>query len=222
MEQQNVRHLGLIPDGARRWARKKGRSYYESYWLAMTKLIDFLDAAFQEHVLIQSVYLLSTENLTRTPSDLAPVFATEERFLKELLPSLCEKWGCSVHHAGVKNLLPRSYVHAIEQVCLQFSGTSGSTKRKLYLLIAYSPWDELSYAIECALRPLDFRQHLWVTEDVDLVIRTAGGQLMSNFLSLQSGYAELCFISALFNDVETEDIVRIIRSSNNKVRLLGR
>lgn len=222
MQRQKVEHLGLIPDGARRWARQNETTYYDSYWIAMTKLVGFLDAAYQQDVLIQSVYLLSTENLKRTPTDLDPVFATEERLLKELLPGLCKKWDCSVHHAGVKGLLPPSYGDAVDQVCTQFPDTSDRGKRKIYLLIAYSPWDELRHAIGCSPDPLDFKQHLWVTENVDLVIRTAEGQLVSNFLPLQSGYAELCFVSALFNDVETEDIVRIIADSNSKSRLLGR
>lgn len=223
MQRSNIRHLGLIPDGARRWARRNALTYYDSYWFAMRKLVDILDTAYQQGVLIQSVYLLSTENLGRSPSDLAPVFETEQRLLNTLLPGFCDKWDCSVHHAGLKPLLPSTYADAVDQLCTDHPPLpiSGGMQRKLYLLIAYNPWDELEFAIKNSASPQDFREKLWVTEELDLVIRTAEGQLLSNFLPLQSGYAELHFMSALFNDVEVGEVAEIIATCNRRLRLMG-
>lgn len=217
-----VRHLGIIPDGTRRWARKNGSSYYDAYWLSMKLIVEILDRAFSMGVKIQSVYMLSTDNLKRSKPDLDALFAANERLFNELLPAFCAQWSCSVKIAGQIQLLPRSYVEALKPLVLGVTEKLAK-KRKLNLLIAYNPWEEISHAIECAPTPLDFRQFLWVPDDLELVIRTASGQLISNFLPLQSGYAELYFVEKYWNDVSVDEIAKIINDfPHSGQRLLGR
>jgi len=204
-------HLGIIPDGIRRWARLKKVPFERAYWTGMKTLIDILEAAFSQGVVVLSVYLLSRENLARKKNHLNPVLWAEERLMRELLPAFCTKWNCRPYHAGLPRLLPPSYADALAGLGNLMN--SGAGERKLYLLVAYNPWDELQHAINASPNPSEYRNYLWVRESVDLVIRsghvhanTLQGVLLSNFLPLQSGYAEFLLIPKLFNDVTPADI----------------
>lgn len=216
-------HIGLIPDGTRRWAKKNNKDYYEAYWHAMKKLVELMSVIFESGVQIQSIYLLSKENLHRSQSDLEPALEMETQLLEELMPTFCQKWECSVRHAGSANLLPKDYSDALSKIVNDTDKNLASHKRKVYLLAAYNPWDEIENAISISAKPRFIRDSLWVYENLDLVIRTGHGQLISNFLPLQSGYAELYFIDKLFNDLDINDIRWPIENFPlNNVRLLGK
>lgn len=223
MAKAKVGHLGIIPDGARRWAKQNNTSYDESYRVSMTKLVDIMAAAFSCDVETQTVYMLSKENLARPLADLHAVVDAETHLIGELLPEFCERWECTVRHAGVRELLPSSFLEALDALVADAGKNAGQKTRKLYLLVAYNPWDELHHAMKTAPEPGEVGNHLWVQESVDLIIRTGYGELLSNFLPLQSGYAELCFLPKYFNDIEIDDVVRAIKAFPAAgQRLMGR
>lgn len=215
---RELRHLGIIPDGTRRWARRNKFTYYEAYWLALQKLTLLIDTAFAYGVTTQSIYLLSKDNLRREHSDLEAVLQAEKRFFLELLPNLAQKWQCSIIHAGRLDILPRWFAISLESACKDLDSMAD---RRINLLVGYDPVDELLQAV--SVNPNKFWNHLWVSEQVDLVVRTGHGQLLSNFLPLQCGYAELKFFTKLFNDLQIDDLVdAILDYSNGGDRLMGR
>ncbi len=207
-----VDHIGIIPDGARRWARKNGISYQESYQISMQKLLQVLDHLYQCGVQAISIYLLSSENLHRTPEELLPVFNSEENFISELVPSLVQAWKVKVVHAGNRTGIPASYLKAIDDLVTLSQREEQKVERKLFLLINYNPLDEIAYALVKSHGVEKLMQNLWVPEKLDLVIRTGSGQLLSNFLPLQAGYAELVFLDKLFNELEPEEIIKTIHT----------
>jgi undecaprenyl diphosphate synthase len=222
MDKQKLLHMGIIPDGARRWARKNGKSYDDAYWVSMTKLVDIIDVVFDTDVQIQSIYLLSKENLKRTETDLESVLRAEEGFIRKLLPDIMSKWGFEVCPAGSIELLPSFFREAVINLSIESKKLARCGNRKLYLLLAYNPWDEILHALKLGHDINKLREFFWITEDVDMIIRTGYGQLISNFLPLQSGYAELVFIDKLFNDIEMIDIVSAIHNfPKTGNRLLG-
>lgn len=209
MGPEKLDHLGIIPDGTRRWARGNSVGYYDAYWAAMQLLEQIVDAGFDFGVRIISVYALSKENLQRSPGDLEPVYAAEERLFRDLLPSLCTKHACRANHAGSINLLPESYARSLKALCKGPTIPSSGAK-ELNILAAYSPWDELASALSSSPNPARLRDFMWVRDNVDLVIRTGQGSRLSNFLPLQSGYAELHFLSTLFNDLKIDEVLEIL------------
>lgn len=222
MVQRVIKHLGLIPDGARRWARREGKSYVEGYKIAMDLLYEVLNFGFEQNIPIQSIYALSKENLKRSSTDLKAVYKAEEYFFHESLPKLSKVWHCNIFTAGDLSLLPPSYRVALSKAC-EASQVHENATRKIYVLVAYNPLDEIINAISLSQSVQEFRQHLWVKEDLDLVIRTGYGQLLSNFLPLQCGYAEFRFIPKLFNDITLDDINGVFkRFLDDGDRLLGR
>ena len=218
-----LRHLGIIPDGIRRWARQNNTNLFDAYWMASNKLANVIEWAFEGEVQIQSVYLLSKENLGRSPQELEYILAAEKKFFSELLMKISKKWNCEFAHAGTTKGLPQDFVDALLDVCNKSQRRQNENFRKVYLLVAYDPWDEIFAAVSKARNPRDIPSNMWVQESVDLIIRTGFGQLVSNFLPLQSGYAEFEFLSMLFNDIEKNDITKVIKNfPKHKKRLLGK
>ena len=209
-------HVGLIGDGVRRWARLKGMDLRRAYLTAMTNVATFVDFFFRNDATIISLYMLSKENLGRPKEDLDAAIDAETIFFETALLDLVKKWSCSVVHAGRPELLPKKYVKAIDDL----SGFSDGNGRKIYLLAAYNPFDEIRHAVQN--HGLDFQNSLWVREPADIVIRTSGEYRISNFIPLQSGYAELFFLSKHINELDESDCRQVLEAFQQRRRRLGR
>ena len=89
-------HVGIIPDGNRRWAKQNNMDLTEAYWLAMQKITACCGALFRQGVSSVSVYLLSKDNILRAREDLQAVIIAETRMLRELIPALKHDLGVIV------------------------------------------------------------------------------------------------------------------------------
>ncbi len=204
------RHLGIIPDGTRRWAAKYGTNHYSAYSRTFDHLVECIDHCYRNGVTMVSVYLLSKENLLqRQTSNLASIFGALESTLRGSMQVLITKWQCAVQVAGRYEHLPATLVDGLQNA--QAYVPANGTRPHLYLLVGYNPVDEILFALSASERPEEFTSKLWVTESVDLVIRTAGVCLLSNFLPLQSGYAQLWVTERYFNDLTLDDIETALR-----------
>jgi len=213
-----LRHFGLIPDGTRRWAQENNYNLFDAYMLTMNKISAFLNTLFEQDVLVVSVYLLSTENLKRIPEHLDPVIDTEIFMFEKLLPTVVEQNDVQVIHAGKSDLLPVNYQKALSVLC---SKNNKNTKKRLYLLAAYNPIDEIKIAINKSGEKTFDVSSLLVPELLDLVVRSSGESRLSNFLPLQAGYAELIIEPKHFNDLKREDVYQYLAEFNRRKRRFG-
>lgn len=204
LSKESLNHVGLIPDGIRRWARENKTSLDVAYWQAMQIISQSIDKFFLNGVYIVSVYVLSKENLSRVQTDLEPVIDAESRLFSELLPTIATKYDCEVIHVGNSQLLPDRYWEPLNALCSPKSKRNG---RKLYLLAAYNPIDEIQYSLGQSEHLADFTKYLWVQESVDVIIRTGKEQRTSNFLPLQSANARLVFLNKFWNNVTADDLL---------------
>lgn len=217
-----IRHIGLIPDGNRRWARANSFTYREAYSKAMWRVIECVRLFFSADLMSCSVYLLSTANLSRGQDDLEAVLDAETCFLSAMLPPAMNELKCKVIHAGRSFLLPTPMHFALKELCEQ---TRHFSERTLYILVGYDPIDEINAAVELSRQrnePLDVFAHFWVPERIDVVIRTAGGPaLLSNFLPLQCGYAQMYMLERYFPDCTDDDFLEIIAKARSTKMLYG-
>ncbi len=201
---ERLEHVGIIPDGNRRWAKAKGIDKKQGYRLGTEKLIEMIDLLFEKNIASISIYMMSKENLKRQPEDLIAVLDQISYFYGEGLPRVMQRWNAAAVHAGRLELLPFDGKRRIEAI---FPVSDfASAQRRIYLCLAYNPFDELSQALARAQSAEDFWEHLWVPDTVDLVIRTGGDTTLSNFLRLQCGYARIYAIEKLMPDVTTADL----------------
>ncbi|MGW4828914.1 undecaprenyl diphosphate synthase family protein [Amycolatopsis japonica] len=209
------RHVGIIPDGTRRWSKHNAMDLEEGYKLALTRLTDIVAYLYRKGVEAVSLYLLSSDNLGRNVTDLHAILQAETFMCAELLPPLISDHRVRVTLAGDLSRLPEVF----QTPWLTLSSESDGEKR-LYLCVGYSPMDEIQASLTAGANTISLEQ-LWVPERVDLVIRTAGYNRLSNFLPLQSGYAELVFMPVLFNDANITDIAEILARFEETERNYG-
>lgn len=228
-------HVGIIPDGNRRWAASKGLQLHLGHEVGYEKVKQVLNWLWDLGVKVVTIYAMSTENcLHRPPDERRRLFKLAERGLREMIEdkSFREK-GVSVRVIGRVELLPPELRQLVERVNAEFS--SGS--RHLNIALCYGGRQEIVEAAkriardvsEGKLAPEDineevFRSYLYTNglPDPDLVIRTSGEERISNFLLWQTAYSELYFCEAFWPDFRRIDLLRAIRSYQRRERRFGR
>lgn len=211
-----VQHVGLIPDGGRRWAIEHDLPLVESYKISMGKLEECLDAFYANGVNSVCIYMLSKWNLARSASDLEAVGIAESLFVETVVPAIRERWSVKVQVAGNLEPVPQR----LRESAVKVHSQSKHSGRNLWLCIGYDPFDELLQACTGSWNSQDeLLKALWVQQRLDLVIRTGGARTLSDFLPLQAGYAQLVFLDKLFNDTTASEFLAIIKTQEiNKSR----
>ena len=236
-EKKVPKHVGIIMDGNRRWAREKALNSKSGYSIGADRVEQMLDWCFLD-LNIQSVtlYVLSNENLQRTRDELDKLFdVIEERLWKLSGEKKLDQSEIRVKAIGEISSLP----HRIRQIIEKLEEkTSNYSKHYLNIAIAYGGRLEM---VECIrkiaekvydnqLRPSDINEKLierylytchLPNPDSDVVIRTSGEERLSGFLIWQSAYSELIFVDTLWPEFRKIDFLRAIRSYQTRQRRFG-
>jgi short-chain Z-isoprenyl diphosphate synthase len=232
------RHIGLIMDGNRRWARQMGManpSLGHKYGAEhVEKVLSWCEALGVRHV---TVFVCSTENLQRRgDAEVTFLMRVIEQTVTAQLSRPGARW--RVRIAGTLDGLPDSTAHALKDAVEATRGCQ--TGAQLTLAIGYGGRQELVEAMRSLLHEQaeagvsmaqlaeqltmdDVTRHLYTAgmPDPDLVIRTSGEQRMSNFLLWQSAYAELYFCEAYWPAFREIDFLRAMRSYAVRRRRYG-
>lgn len=226
-------HVGVMLDGNRRWARQFGHDVSEGYRRGAAKIGDLLTWCEDIGVKVVTLYLLSTDNLSRDPDELGPLIQIIEGAVKQIASG--ERW--RVHAIGDMSLLPdqsRNTLAAAE------AATAGHESLLVNLAIGYGGRHEITDAVRSLMRahqeqggsledladsltPDHIGEHLYTKgqPDPDLVIRTSGEQRLSGFLLWQSANTELYFCEAFWPDFRRVDFLRALRSYSQRERRFG-
>ncbi|KUI38881.1 di-trans,poly-cis-decaprenylcistransferase [Mycobacterium sp. IS-1496] len=211
-------HVGLIPDGLRRWADANGTTLTDAYRRGAHKVVDILLALQEQGVRTVSVYNLSRANLARRDDELDAVYSASTHFLSTLIPANFDRAICGVRIHGDLDSLPPEYVAAARAV--EHTMTGGEFR--INILAAYDAGDELRAAHRRAQQDGgDIAAALEIGE-VDLVIRTTPEPLLSGFLPLQSQYAQLQFLTTPLNDLQRRHIDELIAEYRRLPQRRGR
>lgn len=200
-------HIGIIPDGGRRWAKKNKTPLLESYNITKKNLSYFTKYLFSVGVMEISIYLSSAQNFRRNPEEVDAFSNSAESAFNEHIFSIAAEFKVKINIAGNPDLLSenlRKKIQDIKQI------TGEQNKRILNLCMAYNPFDEIFQAFSKSSDKTDFKDNLWVKTPIDLIIRSGGANLLSNFLPLQSGFARIYFFDKLFNDITLNDIKNVL------------
>ncbi|WP_042422466.1 polyprenyl diphosphate synthase [Streptacidiphilus anmyonensis] len=232
------RHIGLVMDGNRRWARRVGLgnpSLGHRYGAAhLEEVLTWCEPLGIRHV---TVFVCSTENLSRRgDEEVAYLMDVIEELALDHLGRPEARW--RLHIAGSLDLLPDSTAHALKRAVEATRGCA--TGAHLTLAIGYGGRQEVIDAMRDLLHeraaqgrtlsevaddltPEDLTRHLYTAgqPDPDLVIRTSGEQRLSNFLLWQSAYSELYFCDAYWPAFRQVDFLRALRSFSARERRYG-
>jgi short-chain Z-isoprenyl diphosphate synthase len=223
------RHVGIVMDGNRRWARGQGHanpSVGHRYGaLHVEKALGWCESAGIRHV---TVYVCSTENLVkRGDAEVAYLMRVTEEIVAARLNRPGARW--QVHVAGQLDLLPDTTAAALKAAVEATKDCA--TGNHLTLAIGYGGRQEVVEAVRAlleteaaagndldtlagTLRAEDIARHLFTAgqPDPDLIIRTSGEQRLSNFLLWQSAHSELWFCDAYWPAFREIDFLRALRA----------
>jgi undecaprenyl diphosphate synthase len=211
-------HVGIIPDGGRRWAKAHQCTHKEAYIQAKSHLLQFVNYLYQKEVNEISIYVSSIQNFRRSAEDMAINFEITESALENEIASLAHERNLVIKLIGDHSVFPPSLSNVVRSL---EKSTFNNSQGRLNLLIAYNPLEEIIQAIKSSDVPGNFFKYLSVTTPVDIVFRSGGAHLLSNFLPLQSAYARLCFFDKLFNDLTIKDLEEALDGFSRIVRKFG-
>ena len=228
------RHIGVMVDGNRRWAREQGFDRSLGHTAGAKRIVDFVGWCTDlgiEHV---TLYLLSTDNLSGRNSkeldDLIDIIITLAEHLAEL-----QRWKLQVvGDLGALGQDAAARLRRVEELTKAKVGTH------VNLAIAYGGRKEIADAMRSILRkhassgssieqlaelmtPELIAENLYTggQPDPDLLIRTSGEQRLSGFLLWQSANSEFYFAEALWPDFRRVDFLRAIRDFQRRHRRFG-
>lgn len=211
-------HVGLIPDGLRRWAGDNGATLHAAYRRGAEKVTDILLALQQHQVQTVSVYNLSQANLGRTDAELDAVYQASIHFFATLIPAHFDPATCSVRIHGDRELLPADYLAAARDLEAAMTGADF----RINILAAYDAADELRAAqVRAQQEGCDITAAFEIGA-VDMIIRTTSDPLLSGFLPMQSQYARLNFLHTPLNDLTMQDIDDLVEDYRQLPQLRGR
>ncbi|WP_026373926.1 polyprenyl diphosphate synthase [Agrococcus lahaulensis] len=228
------RHIAMIIDGNRRWAREqKLASVGHGHRAGAAKLHEFVEWCAQVGVEVVTLYLLSRDNLTgRASEELGELC----EIIAELADGLSHTPGRRIRHVGDPRGLPEPLCAALTAAAERTEGEPGIV---VNLAVGYGGRHELVEAVKRILETADGASPAEIAErlspeliadhlstagqpDLDLVIRTSGEQRLSDFMLWQSAHSELYFVEALGPDLREVDFLRAIRSYGLRERRYGR
>jgi tritrans,polycis-undecaprenyl-diphosphate synthase [geranylgeranyl-diphosphate specific] len=230
-------HIGVILDGNRRWAKSRGLDPWKGHEQGARKMEDFLDWCGEiSDIRSITLYAFSTENFKRSQREVSEIF----RLLKEYLNSLLKdervvKNEIRVKMLGRIEMLPEEFQQLIRQV---EEKTADYRKHYFNFAIAYGGRTEIVDAVRSLAQtvkendiPLEdineslIESYLYTAHlpkcSPDLIIRTSGEVRLSNFLTWQGAYSELCFVDVYWPDFRKLDLLRAIRMYQYRQRRFG-
>ena len=226
------RHVGVILDGNRRWAR--AASSRDIYRRGADKIDELLEWCADADVEVVTLWLLSTDNLTRPEPELAPLLRVIEQTVEGLADPV-NPW--RLHPVGSLDLLPDRTARVLKDaaeatayrpgllvnVAVGYGGRREITDAVRSMLLDAS---QRGSSIDEVVESLDVEhiaEHLYTRgqPDPDLVIRTSGEQRLSGFLLWQSAHSEFYFCEAYWPEFRHVDFLRALRSYAQRQRRYG-
>ena len=229
------RHVAMIIDGNRRWARQLGlKTAAHGHRAGAAKMREFLEWCDDLGVSTVTLYLLSSDNLTnREPGELSDLVD----IIAELAEDLSHYRDWRVQHVGSATGLPERLVSALAGAEERTAQNGGM---HINLAVGYGGRKEITDAMRSIvaahhadggsldtladlLTPDLIGEHLYTggQPDPDLVIRTSGEQRLSDFMLWQSAHSEFYFVEALGPDLREVDFLRAVRDYSRRQRRYG-
>jgi undecaprenyl diphosphate synthase len=226
------RHVAIIMDGNRRWAKRRTLPAIEGHRRGIVSLRRITRAASDLGIGVLTVYGFSTENWNRDAREISLLFDLCVYFARNELAELMRN-NVRVRVIGDWESLPPGPRAALAD--LQ-SGTAANTGLLLNLAVNYSSRAELERAVRTIARdvaagtvaPDDvddalIGRYLYTADlpELDLLIRPGGEHRLSNFLLYQAAYAELVMSDVFWPDFSKDDLLRAVVEYQQRERRFG-
>lgn len=226
------KHIAIIMDGNRRWAREQGKPAsfgHKEGAKTLEKIVRYANKIGLEHI---TVYAFSTENWKRTEEEVSALMLLLQNYLDDY-SKRADSENIKVKILGdITALSPKMQKSIIN--CME--RTKNNTGVVFNIALNYGGRDEITRAVkkiatkvkEGEINVDDINEELISNElytvgqpDPDLVIRTSGEKRLSNFLPWQSTYSELLIIDKNWPDFNEQDLDNAIIEYQKRTRKFG-
>ncbi len=228
------RHVAVIMDGNRRYAREFGLLVAEGHDKGKEKLEEMMEWCLELGIKVLTVYAFSTENVTRETDEVNTLMRMFSLNFKKLADDdRVHKHKIRVRVLGQRDILPDDVREAIdyaEQKTKDYDGYSFN------IAVGYGGRQELLHAVKRVAEEVrkgaidvedineeTFYRFLYTSDlpDPDLILRTSGEERISNFLLWQLAYSELYFSDVYWPGFRKVDFLRAVRSYQLRKRRFG-
>ncbi|WP_175407723.1 isoprenyl transferase [Streptomyces sp. TRM64462] len=230
---QVPKHIGVILDGNRRWAKASGGTPEQGHKAGASKIMELLGWSSETDVEVVTLWMLSTDNLNRPEEQLVPLLGIIEDAVRAIAAD--GRW--RVHHVGTLDLLPPRTQKVLKEaeestrhidgilvnVAVGYGGRQEIADAVRSLLIDHAErgtsFEELAEIVDTDL----IAEHLYTRgqPDPDLVIRTSGEQRLSGFMLWQSAHSEYYFCEVHWPAFRKVDFLRALRDYAARHRRYG-
>ncbi len=219
---KNPKHIAIICDGNRTWARLLGKNPYMGHSKGAKNIEVIVKAAIESKIEYLTLFLLSTENLIkRSKEEVDYLFSLFEKIIdyRELFVENQVKF----QTVGDTTKLPVTIQKSLQELKDLSKNFKGIT---LTFAVNYGGRDELQRAAdkykEEPNKPFEDCLDSSIIPDVDILIRTGGFTRISNFLLWKLAYSEIFFVPTRWPDFSKQHLEEIIQNYRNVERKFGK
>lgn len=227
----NGSHVGIIMDGNGRWARSHRKPRWRGHVAGVDSVRDIVRAAPDLGVTTLTLYAFSSDNWKRPAAEVGRLFWLLREYCARERAELHEN-GVRVTGIGRRDRIPRSALAELERTeCT----TAGNGRLHLRLAIDYSSQWEIARAARALAERVEqgtlaaaeisperiMEQLMGEVPPLDLLIRTAGEQRLSDFMLWELAYAELYFTTVLWPEFRRADLMRALADFRRRERRFG-
>ncbi len=224
-----VRHLAVILDGNRRWAKERGLPSLEGHRRGYENLKTIGVAALERGVAHFSAFVFSTENWNRAAEEVSYLMELLRRALSDELGFFTDH-GVRLKVIGRREGLPDNVAAAVENA---ERVTAGNARGQMTLCLNYGGRAEIVDGVKRLIgegrRPEEIDEaavagSLWTAgiPDPDLIVRTSGERRLSGFLTWSGVYSELLFLDKHWPDFTTDDLDAALAEYERRQRRFGK
>ena len=224
-------HAAIIMDGNGRWARRQGKPRWRGHLAGVDSVRDVVRGSPDLGITTLTLYAFSSDNWKRPAAEVGRLFWLLREYCRREHDELIAN-GVRVSHIGRRDRLPAKALAALDDIA---RATAAGTRLHLRLAIDYSAQGLIAEAarrlaedVAAGVRRVEDVSRdaldLALTDGVppvDLLIRSAGEQRLSDFMLWETAYAELFFTPVLWPDFRRGNLAEAVAEFRRRDRRFG-
>lgn len=221
------RHLGLILDGNRRWAKAHGLPSAEGHRQGFEVFRTIADAALERGIKYLSIYAFSTENWARSHDEVAFLMAFIKQLIKKHIQELHKK-GVRFIWLGSIDKLDNKIITMLRDAETLTAKNTGGTFALCFNYGGHQEIADAAKAVQDAGEEMsvgNIERHLYGAGNlppIDFLIRTSGEHRISNFMLWRAAYSELYFTDVLWPDFTVGELDKALAEYASRQRRFGK
>ncbi|MGC9132846.1 MAG: polyprenyl diphosphate synthase [Nanopusillaceae archaeon] len=220
-------HIGIIPDGNRRWAKKNNLPILYGYKKGAKKVEYTIEWCYELNIDKLTIYILSEDNFKkRNKREINILLNLLDLYIKKIYRKIIKKdIEIKFNFFGDFNDFPRKLVNKFNDI---MEKTKENKKMDVNLLINYSSTHDIVQSFKKIIENKEeikienIIKNLLIKDPIDLIIRTGGYSRLSGFPSLQSSYSEIYVLNKFWPDFKKEDLINAINWFKSIQRNFGK